>query len=113
MECLQVYLSFKASLCMHKKHAIFSFLVFLRTCVMDNFFCLSQGHYSFTVCVRSDSYLGMDLQEDIKLEVCEAKEAPTEHPQWEFEDDEEESESKDEESDEEFATDDDYDEDED
>jgi len=69
------------------------------------------GHYSFTVCVRSDSYLGVDVQEDIKLEVCEAKEAPTEHPQWEFEDDEEESESKDEDSDEEYATDDDYDED--
>jgi len=71
------------------------------------------GHYSFSVCVRSDSYLGVDVQEDIKLEVCEAKEAVTEHPQWEFEDDEEESESKDEDSDEEYATDDDYDEDDD
>jgi len=71
------------------------------------------GHYSFSVCVRSDSYLGVDVQEDIKLEVCEAKEAPTEHPQWEFEDDEEETESKDEDSDEEYATDDDYDEDDD
>ena len=55
----------------------------------------------------------MDVQEDIKLEVCEAKEAPTEHPQWEFEDDEEESDSKDEESEDGFATDDDYDEDDD
>ena len=31
--------------------------------------------------VRSDSYLGLDVHEDIKLEVCEAKEAVTEHPQ--------------------------------
>ena len=42
--------------------------------------CIS-GHYSFTVTVRSDSYLGLDVHEDIKLEVCEAKEAVTEHPQ--------------------------------
>merc|ERR1712018_521058 len=63
------------------------------------------GHYSFTVCLRSDSYLGVDVQEDIKLEVAEAGEAPTEHPQWEFEDDEDEEDSKEEESDDEFATD--------
>ena len=56
------------------------------------------GHYSFTVTVRSDSNLGLDVHEDIKLKVCEAKEAVTEHPQWEFEDDE-------------FATDVNYDED--
>ncbi len=43
------------------------------------------GHYGFTVVVRSDSYVGLDLQEDIKLDVQEAREAPTEHPQWEFE----------------------------
>ena len=43
--------------------------------------CLRLGHYSFTVTVRSDSYLGLDVHEDIKLEVCEAKEAVTEHPQ--------------------------------
>ena len=43
------------------------------------------GHYGFTVVVRSDSYLGLDLLEDIKLDVKEAREAPTEHPQWEFE----------------------------
>jgi len=63
------------------------------------------GHYSFTVCLRSDSYLGVDVQEDIKLEVAEAREAPEQHPQWEFEDDDEEEDSKDEESDDEFATD--------
>lgn len=65
------------------------------------------------MCVRSDSYLGVDVQEDIKLEVCEAREAPTEHPQWEFEDDEDEEDSKEEDSDDEFATDSDADEEED
>lgn len=64
------------------------------------------------MCLRSDSYLGMDFQEDIKLDVQEARAAPTEHPQWEFEDDDEEEDSKDEDSDDEFATDDDYDDDE-
>jgi len=67
---------------------------------------LPEGHYSFTVCVRSDSYLGADYQEDIKLDVQEAREAPTEHPQWEFEDDDEEEGEDGEESDDSFATDD-------
>ena len=70
------------------------------------------GHYSFTVCVKSDSYLGMDYQEDIKLDVQEARAAPTEHPQWEFEDDDEEDDDKEDDSDDDFATDDEYDEDE-
>jgi len=48
-----------------------------------------EGNYNFTVCVRSDSYLGTDLMEDIKLDVQKAWEAPTEHKQWEFSDDEE------------------------
>lgn len=69
------------------------------------------GHYTFSVSLRSDSYLGMDYMEDIKLDVQEAREAVTDHPQWEFEDDEEEEGSKDEDSDEEFATDDEFDED--
>lgn len=43
-----------------------------------------EGNYNFTVCVRSDSYLGTDLMEDIKLDVQKAWEAPTEHKQWEF-----------------------------
>ena len=60
--------------------------------------------------VRSDSYLGMDFQEDIKLDVKEAREAVTAHPQWEFEDDDEDEGSKDEDSDDEFATDDEFDE---
>ena len=43
------------------------------------------GHYGFTVVIRSDSYIGLDVLDDIKLDVKEAREAPTEHPQWEFE----------------------------
>jgi len=69
------------------------------------------GHYGFTVVIRSDSYLGLDLLEDIKLDVKEARAAPTEHPQWEFEDDDEEETKEEESQESEFATDDDYDED--
>ena len=69
------------------------------------------GHYGFTVVIRSDSYLGHDLLEDIKLDVKEAREAPTEHPQWEFEDEEEEEDEKEDEQESEFATDDDYEDD--
>lgn len=70
------------------------------------------GHYTFTVCVRSDSYLGVDLMDDIKLDVQEAREAPTDHPQWDFEVDEDEEEGKEESEESEYATDDDFDEDE-
>merc|ERR1712032_1134624 len=52
------------------------------------------GHYNFTVCVRSDSYLGVDLMDDIRLDVQEAREAPTAHPQWEFEDESGDEEGK-------------------
>jgi len=69
------------------------------------------GHYNFTVCVRSDAYMGCDLLEDIKLDVQEARQAPTEHPQWEFEDEDEDEEGKDASEESEFATDDDYEED--
>ena len=42
--------------------------------------------YIFYIVVRrSDSYLGVDLMEDIKLDVQEAREARTDHPQWDFE----------------------------
>lgn len=71
------------------------------------------GHYSFTVAVRSDSYLGADVSQDIKLNVHEARDVPDEHPQWEFEDEDEDENSKAEESDDEFATDDDFDDDDD
>jgi len=67
------------------------------------------GHYSFTVAVKSDSYLGVDVSQDIKLDVHEAREVSNEHPQWEFEDEDEDENSKAEESDDEFATDDDFD----
>ncbi|PNF30988.1 Translocation protein SEC63-like protein [Cryptotermes secundus] len=48
------------------------------------------GVYTFTVCLRSDSYLGFDQTHDIKLDVKEAPEVPTAHPQWDMLDDEEE-----------------------
>ncbi|GBP91191.1 Translocation protein SEC63 homolog [Eumeta japonica] len=44
------------------------------------------GVYTFTCCLRSDSYLGMDQQHDMKLDVKEAAAIPTEHPQWELSD---------------------------
>ncbi|XP_049794094.1 translocation protein SEC63 homolog [Schistocerca serialis cubense] len=47
------------------------------------------GIYTFTVCLKSDSYLGFDQMQDIKLDVKEAPEIPTEHPQWEMSDEEE------------------------
>lgn len=51
---------------------------------------LKPGPYTYQVCVRSDSYIGFDLMEDIKLDVQEAREIPTAHPQWdEFSSDEE------------------------
>jgi len=70
------------------------------------------GHYTFTVCVRSDSYLGVDLMEDIKLDVQEAREAPTDHPQWDFEVDDGEDEGKEDSEESEYATDEDFDDDE-
>jgi len=62
------------------------------------------GLYTFTVVLRSDSYLGFDQSKDIKLDVKQAYEIPVEHPQWDISDEEEKSED---ESDvDEFATDD-------
>ncbi|XP_015595625.1 translocation protein SEC63 homolog [Cephus cinctus] len=46
------------------------------------------GLYTFTVCLRSDSYIGFDQAQDIKLDVKEAPEIPTEHPQWDISDEE-------------------------
>ncbi|XP_050306572.1 translocation protein SEC63 homolog [Anthonomus grandis grandis] len=48
------------------------------------------GVYSFTVCLRSDSYIGFDQQKDFKLDVKEAPAAITKHPQWEFDDSDDE-----------------------
>ncbi|XP_071549414.1 translocation protein SEC63 homolog isoform X2 [Panulirus ornatus] len=54
------------------------------------------GIYTYQVCLRSDSYLGLDLSDDIKLDVKEAREIPTEHPQWqECSSDEEEDDDND------------------
>lgn len=69
--------------------------------------------YTFTVCLRSDSYIGFDQQKDIKLDV---KEAPAEiqtHPQWEFEDSEEEDKKEDDAQESEYTTDEDLPDDED
>merc|ERR1711862_35996 len=40
------------------------------------------GHYTFTVNVKSDSYLGVDVTQDIKLDVHEARDIPDSHVQW-------------------------------
>lgn len=68
------------------------------------------GIYSYQVCLRSDSYLGLDQTQDIKLDVKEAREIPTEHPQWETSSDEEEEDenevARDEGDDSEYTTDD-------
>ncbi|XP_030380077.1 translocation protein SEC63 homolog [Scaptodrosophila lebanonensis] len=42
------------------------------------------GLYTFTVCLRSDSYLGMDQQQELKLDVQKAPAPPTDHPQWDL-----------------------------
>ncbi|XP_052892215.1 translocation protein SEC63 homolog [Anopheles moucheti] len=42
------------------------------------------GMYVFTVCLRSDSYIGMDQQLDLKLDVKDPAAIPTEHPQWDI-----------------------------
>jgi len=70
-----------------------------------------EGIYNFTVCVRSDSYLGTDLMDDIKLDVQKAWEAPTEHKQWEFSDDEGDDDDKDASEESEFAEDSEFEED--
>lgn len=43
-----------------------------------------QGLYTFTVCLRSDSYLGMDQQQELKLDVQKAPAVTTDHPQWDI-----------------------------
>ncbi|KAK4324811.1 hypothetical protein Pmani_004574 [Petrolisthes manimaculis] len=69
------------------------------------------GIYTYQVCLRSDSYLGLDQSVDIKLDVKEAREIPTEHPQWEEfsseeeEDDEDNDAGKDDGVESEFTTD--------
>ncbi|XP_014363563.2 translocation protein SEC63 homolog [Papilio machaon] len=44
------------------------------------------GLYTLACCLRSDSYIGMDQQQDMKLDVKEAAAVPADHPQWELSD---------------------------
>lgn len=46
------------------------------------------GVYTFTVCLRSDCYLGMDQQQELKLDVQKAPAPTIEHPQWDISDSE-------------------------
>lgn len=48
--------------------------------------------YTFCVCLRSDSYFGMDQQQELKLDVKEAPAVPTDHPQWDLSESESEKE---------------------
>ncbi|XP_050539274.1 translocation protein SEC63 homolog [Daktulosphaira vitifoliae] len=64
------------------------------------------GVYVFAVCLRSDSYFGFDQMHDIKLDVKEAPEPLTEHPQWDISDEEDNIKEEDKQSDiSEFTTD--------
>lgn len=67
--------------------------------------------YTFTVWLRSDSYVGFDQQKDIKLDVKEAPAEITEHPQWDFENSENEEQVEDDGHESEYATDEDLPED--
>ncbi|XP_072297746.1 translocation protein SEC63 homolog [Eucyclogobius newberryi] len=49
------------------------------------------GNYQYSVILRSDSYLGLDLIKPLKLEVHEAR-AILDHPQWDIPDTEDEDE---------------------
>ncbi|XP_073951178.1 translocation protein Sec63 [Choristoneura fumiferana] len=42
------------------------------------------GLYTLAACLRSDSYIGMDQQQDMKLDVKEAAAVPADHPQWDL-----------------------------
>lgn len=48
------------------------------------------GVYTFTVCLRSDSYIGMDQSLDLKLDVKEVAAIPAEEPEYGLSDSEEE-----------------------
>jgi translocation protein SEC63 len=55
------------------------------------------GVYSYSVIVRSDSYVEFDVTKNIKLDVKEAKEIVN-HPQWDISEEEDEEAGKDEDS---------------
>ncbi|XP_045446231.1 translocation protein SEC63 homolog [Melitaea cinxia] len=44
------------------------------------------GLYTFACCLRSDSYIKMEQEQDIKLDVKGAAAVPAEHPQWDISD---------------------------
>ncbi|KAK9888878.1 hypothetical protein WA026_001099 [Henosepilachna vigintioctopunctata] len=66
-----------------------------------------RGVFTFTVCLRSDSYIGFDQQKDIKLDVKEAYKEIVDHPQWEFEDSADEGVAENDAHESEYTTDDD------
>ncbi|KAK2716643.1 hypothetical protein QYM36_006953, partial [Artemia franciscana] len=51
---------------------------------------VTPGLYKLTLCVRSDSYLGLDQFKDFTLDVKRAPEPPKNHPQYDFSSDEDE-----------------------
>ncbi|GAV08619.1 hypothetical protein RvY_18284 [Ramazzottius varieornatus] len=59
----------------------------------------SPGTYSYTVVVKSDSYLDMDTVSNLKFEVKEAKEVDMNNPQWEFEESDEDKKEHDDDDD--------------
>jgi len=61
------------------------------------------GLFTYTIVLRSDSYLDFDVSQNIKLEVLPAKKVE-EHPQWNFTDDEEVKEGHNDENDDEYDT---------
>ncbi|XP_050343052.1 translocation protein SEC63 homolog [Nymphalis io] len=44
------------------------------------------GLYTFVCCLRSDSYIKMEQEQDMKLDVKGAAAVPAEHPQWDLSD---------------------------
>jgi translocation protein SEC63 len=52
------------------------------------------GVYTFTVCLRSDSYIGMDQQLDLKLDVKEPQAIPAVVPKWDISESESEQEDQ-------------------
>jgi len=48
------------------------------------------GQYTYSVIVRSDSYVDFDISKTIKLDVKEAPKLIESHPQWDISEDEEE-----------------------
>lgn len=60
------------------------------------------GLYTYTLILRSDSYLDFDVIKNLKLDVKKAQDIE-EHPQWNFTD-EEDAKEEDKEDDDEYAT---------